>query len=217
VSDRGNREGQIISRFATEVEIAQKCSEGRNQLLCGRRSTSAGTFEKKLAYGLRRPLADIFAERLEQFRSTASIQPKSRLLHPAVPLKPFNEGGNQSGIGGRIPNRSTQADTAPDKVSMEEFHSKQRVVANLSSLEMRASATAKMTTKAVKHPEIDVRQTAAFPMNKRAEMGSGSNISHGAGRGISVAFEVLRKRVDVWSTDSTPQAPQRFRRGEVCL
>jgi hypothetical protein len=217
VSDGGDREGQIISRFATEVEITQKCPEGCNQLLCGRSSTLAGPFEKKVAYGLRRPLADIFAERLKQVRSTAGVLPKSGLLHPAVPLKPVTEGANERGIRGRIPNRFTQADPAPDKVSMEKFHSKNRVVAYLSSLEMRASATAKMTTKAIKHVEIDVCQTAASPMNEAAEMGSGTNVSHGAGRGISVAFEVLCKRIDVWSTDSIPQAPQRFRRREVCL
>lgn len=119
VSDGGDRERQIISRFATEVEITQKCSEGGNQLLCGRRSTSAGPFEKKVAYRLRRPLADIFAECLKQVRSTTSVLAKSRLLHPAMPLKPVTEGGNESGIGGRILNQFTQADTAPDKVSME--------------------------------------------------------------------------------------------------
>ena len=44
VSDGGDREGEIVARFATEVEITQKCAEGGNQLLCGRSSTSAGTF-----------------------------------------------------------------------------------------------------------------------------------------------------------------------------
>jgi hypothetical protein len=124
VSYGRDREGQIISRFATEIEITQKCSEGGNQLLGGRRSTSAGPFEKKVAYGLCRPLADIFAERLKQVRSTASVLPKSRLLRPAVRFKPVTEGGDESGIGGRTPNRFTQADPASDKVSMEVFHSK---------------------------------------------------------------------------------------------
>jgi hypothetical protein len=80
---------------------------------------------------------------------------------------------------------------------------------------MRASATAKMATKDMKHVEIDVRQSAASPLNEAAEMGSGSKVSNGAGRGISVAFEVIRKRVDVCSTDSTTQASQRLGCGEV--
>jgi hypothetical protein len=62
---------------------------------------------------------------------------------------------------------------------------------------MRASATAKMTTKGIKRVEIDVRQNAAFPLNETAEMGGGSNISNGAGPGISVAFEVTCERVDM--------------------
>ena len=44
VSDGGDREGEIVARFATEVEITQKCAEGGNQFLCGPSSTSAGTF-----------------------------------------------------------------------------------------------------------------------------------------------------------------------------
>jgi hypothetical protein len=42
-----------------------------------------------------------------------------------------------------------------------------------------------------------------------------SNVSNGAGWRISVAFEVICKRIDVWSTDSSAQAPERFGRGEV--
>ena len=45
-----------------------------------------------------------------------------------------------------------------------------------------------------------------FPLNEVAEVGSGSNVSNSAARGVSVAFEVIREGVDVWSTDSTPQA-----------
>jgi len=80
------------------------------------------------------------------------------------------------------------------------------MIANLCSLEMRASATAKMAIKDMQHVEIDVCQNAAPPLNEAAEMGGGSNVSNGAGRGVSVTFEVICERVDVWSTDSTPQA-----------
>jgi hypothetical protein len=89
---------------------------------------------------------------------------------------------------------------------MEKLHSKTRMIANLCSLEMRASATAKMAIKGMQHVEIDVCQNAAPPLNEAAEMGGGSNVSNGAGRSVSVTFEVICERVDVWSTDSTPQA-----------
>jgi hypothetical protein len=98
---------------------------------------------------------------------------------------------------------------------MEKPHSTTRVIADLCSLEMRASATAKMATKGMKRAEIDVRQSATPPLNEAAEMDSSSKVSNGAGRGVSVAFEVIRKRVDVCSTDSTPQASQRLWCGEV--
>ena len=90
---------------------------------------------------------------------------------------------------------------------MKELHSELGVIADLSALEMRASATAQMTIKGIKRAEIDVCQTTALPMNEAAEMSGGSNVSNGAGRGISVAFEVICERIDVWSTDSTAQAP----------
>jgi len=90
---------------------------------------------------------------------------------------------------------------------MEELHPELGVVANLSALEMRASATPKMAAKGIKHVEIDVLHSTAFALNEAAELGSGSNVSNGAGRGISIAFEVICERVDVWSTDSTAQAP----------
>jgi type IV secretory pathway TrbL component len=80
------------------------------------------------------------------------------------------------------------------------------VKADLCSLEMRALATAKMASKGMKRVEIDVGQNVASPLHEAAEMGGGSNVSNGAARGVSVAFEVIRKRVNVWSTDSTPQA-----------
>jgi hypothetical protein len=88
---------------------------------------------------------------------------------------------------------------------MKEFHSKLRVVVILSAPEMRASATPKMAAKGIKRVEIDILQRTAFPLNEAAEMGNGSNVSNGACRGVSLAFEVVCERVDVWSTDSTAQ------------
>jgi hypothetical protein len=82
-------------------------------------------------------------------------------------------------------------------------------------LEMRAPATGKMTIKRIDRVGIDVRQNIAFPLNEAPEMGGSSNVSNGAGRGVSVAFKGICKRIDVWSTDSTAQAPQRLGRGEV--
>jgi hypothetical protein len=138
-------------------------------------------------------LADILAKHLEQVCSTASILPESGLLHPAMCLKPVTESDNQSRIGGRIRNWFTRANPTPHEMSMEKLHSKTCVIANLSSLEMRASATQKMTTKGIKRVEIEVRQTAAFPLDEAAEMGGSANVSNGAGRRISVAFELIRK------------------------
>jgi hypothetical protein len=90
---------------------------------------------------------------------------------------------------------------------MEELHSEMGVIANLSSFEMGTSAAAKMLTEGSKCVEIDVRQNAAFPMNETAEMSGRSKVSNRAGRGISLTFEVICERVDMWSTDSTTQAP----------
>ena len=90
---------------------------------------------------------------------------------------------------------------------MKELYSELRVVANLSAPETGASATAKMAAKGIKHIEIDVLQNIAFPPNEAAEMGGGSNVSNGACWGVSLAFEVICERVNVWSTDSTAQTP----------
>ena len=64
-----------------------------------------------------------------------------------------------------------------------------------------------MATKGIKRVAIDVRQDTAFPLNEAAEMGGGSNVSDRAGWRVSVAFEVICERINMWSTDSTPQAP----------
>jgi hypothetical protein len=121
-------------------------------------------------------------------------------------LKPVAEGSDKSWIGVCVPNRFTRADPAIDEVLMEKLRSKTRVIADLCSLEMRALATAKMARKGMEGVEIDVRQNAASPLHEAAKMCGGSNVSNGAARGVSVAFEVICERVDVWSTDSTPQA-----------
>jgi len=90
---------------------------------------------------------------------------------------------------------------------MKELHSELGVVADPSALEMRASATPKMVAKGIKHIEIDVLQNTTFSLNEAAEMGGTSNASNGACWGVSLAFEVIGERVDVWSTDSTAQTP----------
>jgi hypothetical protein len=79
---------------------------------------------------------------------------------------------------------------------------------------MRASATSKMVAKGIKYVQIDVAQNIAFPLNEAAEMGGGSNVSDRAGWRVSVAFEIICERIDMWSTNSTAQAPQRLGRGE---
>ncbi len=80
---------------------------------------------------------------------------------------------------------------------MEELHSKLGVIADLSALEMRASATAKMTAKGIKQVEINVLQDTAFPLHEAAEMGGGTNVPNGTGRRVSVVFQVVCERVDV--------------------
>jgi hypothetical protein len=129
--------------------------------------------------------------------------------------KPVAEGGHKNRNGAPLRNGFSRADSAPDEVLAEKLHSKSRVIADLCSLEMRTSAAAQMTIKRIHRVGIDVRQSIAFPLNEAAEMGGSSNVSNGACRGVSVAFEVICKRIDVWSTDSTAQAPQRLGRAEV--
>jgi hypothetical protein len=100
---------------------------------------------------------------------------------------------------------------------MEELHSEMGVIANLSSFEMGTSAATKMLTEGSKRVQIDVRQNAAFPLNEAAEVGRRSYVSNSTCWGISLAFEAICKAVDVWSTDSAAQTPQRLRRGEVLV
>src|SRR6266403_1775972 len=84
--------------------------------------------------------------------------------------KPVAEGGHQGWIGGQILNGFTRANSAPNEVTMEELHSELSVIANFSTLKMRASATSKMVAKGIKYVQIDVAQNTAFPLNKAAEM-----------------------------------------------
>jgi hypothetical protein len=129
--------------------------------------------------------------------------------------KPIAEIGYKNRNGANLRNWFSRADSAPDEVLVEKLHSETRVIADLCSFEMRASATAKMTIKRIDRGGIDVRQDAALPLNEAAEMGGSSNVSDSAGRGVSVSFEVICERIDVWSTDSIAQAPQRLWRAEV--
>jgi len=210
-------EGEIIATLSAEVEKPQKRPERGNQSLRRRSTTLAGPLQKKISHGLGVPLADILAESLEQLRRTASVLPKSRLLHAAMRSKPVTEVGHNRRIDRHIPNWFSRADPATDEVLVEKLDSETSVIANLSSLEMRASATAKMATKGIQRFEIDVRQNAALSMNETAEMGGGSNVSNRAGGRVSVAFEDICERVNVWSTDSAPQPPQRLGSGEILL
>ena len=90
---------------------------------------------------------------------------------------------------------------------MKKFYSKTCVKGDLCPHEVRAPATAKMANKSMKRAAIDVCQNATSPLNEAAEMGSGSNVSNGAGPGVSIAFEVICERVYVG-----PLIPLRKRR-----
>jgi hypothetical protein len=74
---------------------------------------------------------------------------------------------------------------------MEELHSELGMIANLSTLEMRASATAKVAAEGIKHVEIDIPQNTALLLDEAAEMGCGANVSKRAGRRISGTFEAV--------------------------
>jgi hypothetical protein len=217
MSDGGDREGEIIAGFAAEVEITQKRTKRGNQRLSSRGSTFVGTFEKKVANRLRCPLIDILSERLDQLSRTASVLPQSRFLYPTMRLKPVAEGGHESWLSGQDLNSFARADSATYEMLMKELHPKTRVIAYLSSFEMRASATPKMAAKWIKCVEIDTYQNAAIPLNEAAEMDGGTEISNRTGPGVSASFEVICESIDVQSSDSTPQASQRLGGGEKLL
>ena len=75
-------------------------------------------------------------------------------------------------------NRFGRANPASNEMMMKELHSELGVIADLSALEMRASATAKVTTKGIKQDEIDVLQRTPSPLNEAAEMRRGSDVSN---------------------------------------
>jgi hypothetical protein len=82
-------------------------------------------------------------------------------------------------MGSQIRNRFARANPAPNEMMMKELHSELGVIADLSALEMRASATAKVTAKGLEPGEIDVLQHTPFPLNEAAEMRRGPNVSNG--------------------------------------
>jgi hypothetical protein len=100
---------------------------------------------------------------------------------------------------------------------MEQLHPELSVIANLSAFEMRAPALPKMAVKGIEHLGIDVLQNTSFSLNEATEVGRGSNVSNGTGRRVSVAFEIVRERVNVWSNDSAAQAHQCLGRREELL
>jgi hypothetical protein len=89
---------------------------------------------------------------------------------------------------------------------MEQLHPELGVIANLSAFEVRAPALPKMAVKRIEPIGIDVFQNTSFLVNEAAKVGGGSNVANGACRRVSVAFELVRERVNVWSDDSAAQA-----------
>jgi hypothetical protein len=100
---------------------------------------------------------------------------------------------------------------------MEELYPELGVIANLSPFEVRAPASPKMAVKRIERVGIDVFRNTSFLVNEAAKVGGGSNVSNGAGWCVSVAFEFVRERVNVWSSDSAAQARQCLGRGEELL
>src|SRR5580704_16943701 len=83
-------------------------------------------------------------------------------------------------LGDKIRNRFARANPASNEMMMKELRSELGVIADLSAIEMRASATAKVTAKGIKQGEIDVLQHTPFPLNEAAEMRCSSDVSNGA-------------------------------------
>ena len=107
--------------------------------------------------------------------------PESRFLDAAM-FETSRKGGHKSWSEGRCLNWWALADPAHNEVMVEDLHSEVGVIADPSTSEMRAAASAKMTAKRIKYVEIDVCQNAASSLNEAAEMCGSSNIANGASR-----------------------------------
>ena len=180
VGHRGYREGEIVTEFPTEVEESKKRAEGSDQCLQRRCPILAGPLQQKISNGLCVPLADILAERPEKICGTAGVLPESRLLQAAMRSEPVAKSDYQRRIGSQIRNRFGRANPSSNEMMMKELHSELGMIADLSALEMRASATAEVTAKRLKRCEIDVLQHTPSPLNEAAEMRRGSDVSNGA-------------------------------------
>jgi hypothetical protein len=141
--------------------------------------------------------------------------PESRFLNAAMRSKPVAEGSHKSWDEGLFLNRVALTDPALNEVMVEQLHFELGVIVDLSASEVRAAASAQMADERIKYVEVDVRENAASSLNEAAEMCGCSNIANGTGRSVSVAIEIVGKRVDVRSTNSSAQAPKRLRRGKV--
>src|SRR5260370_33605016 len=108
--------------------------------------------------------------------------------------KPVAEVGHKGWIDGQILNGFARANSSPNEVTMEELHSELSVIANFSTLKMRASATSKMEAKGIKYVQIDVSQNTAFQLNEAAEMDGVSNVTDRTGWRGSVAIEIICER-----------------------
>jgi hypothetical protein len=76
--------------------------------------------------------------------------------------KPVAEGSHKNWSEGRFLNWLALSDPALNEVTVEELHPEVGVIADLSTSEMRAAASAKMAAKRIKYVEIDVRQNSLF-------------------------------------------------------
>jgi hypothetical protein len=124
-----------------------------------------------------------------------------------VGLKPSSESGHNRWLGRCDLSCFRLADSVANEVSMKELRSETRVITDLSSLKMRTAATPKVASKRFKRCNVDVREDTTLPLDKAAEMGRGPDVSDSARGSVSITFQVVRKRVDVWSADSAAQAP----------
>src|SRR5689334_25253291 len=132
-------------------------------------------------------------------------------------LKPVAEGRHQGGLGRQRLSGIAWASPTAHQLTVEELGAELSVIANFAALEVRASATAKVAVKSLKEVGIDVAQRTALALKEAAKVGGGSQITNGAGRGVAVALELLCEGIEVGSTDSSAQAPQRLGRGEKRL